>query len=150
MNPYARIRRIVEAYHLQRDLEAIRKSTYAYVAPRKFKEKNYNIEPWPRGVGRFPSTKHRCVFLYALLDVSSYDRQCKNCGAQVKDITSHGLEECTTLKHQRIIFEQMMKFYEAPKELDLSNKAQVLREALIKKCLLKVVCNFLLIIWKWE
>ena len=136
--------------HLQNDLEELRRSTWAYAMLRQFKEKNYNIEPWLRGVGRFPSTKHRCVFLYALLDVSSYDRQCKNCGAQVKDITSHGLEECTTLKHQRIIFQQMMKFYDAPRELNIRSKAQVLREALEKKCLLKVVCNFLLDIWKWE
>ena len=54
------------------------------------------------------------------------------------------------LKNERTIFELMMKFYDAPKELDIRSKIQVLREALVKKCLLKVVCNFLLIIWKWE
>ena len=150
VNPYARIRRIVEAYHLQEDLEVIRGSTCAYAALRQFKEKKYNIEPRLRGVGRFQSTKHRRVFLYAMLDVSSYDRQCQNCGAHVKDITSHGLQGCPMLKHQRTLFEQMMKFYDAPRELNIRSKAQVLREALEKKCLLKVVCNFLLVIWKWK
>ena len=150
VNPYARIRRIVEAYHLQKDLEALRRCTCAYAALRQFKEKQYNIEPRLRGVGRFQSTKHRRVFLYAMLDVSSYDRECQNCGAQVQDITSHGLQGCPLLKHKRSLFEQKMKFYDAPRELDIRNKAQVLREALEKKCLLKVVCNFLLVIWKWE
>ena len=150
VNPYARIRRIVEGYHLQEDLEVIRRSTCAYAALRQFKEKKYNIEPRLRGVGRFQSTKHRRVFLYAMLDVSSYDRQCQNCGAHVKDITSHGLQWCPKIKKERKIFELMMKFYDAPKELNTRSKIQVMREALVKKCLLKVVCNFLLIIWKWE
>ena len=150
VNPYARIRRIVEAYHLQSDLGVLRGSTCAYATIRLFKDKKYNIEPWLRGLGRFPSTKHRSVFLYAMLDVSSYDRLCQNCGAKVKDITSHGLQGCPMLKNERTIFALMMKFYDAPKDLDIGSKIQVLREALVKKCLLKVVCNFLLIIWKWE
>ena len=39
VNPYARIRRIVEAYHLQEDLEVLRRSTCAYAALIQFKEK---------------------------------------------------------------------------------------------------------------
>ena len=139
VNPYAQIRTIVEAYHLQSDLGVLRRSTCAYASIRLFKDKAYNIEPWLRGVGRFPSTKHRSVFLYAMLEVSSYDRQCQNCGAKVKDITSHGLQCCPTLKKERTKFELMMKFYEAPKELDIRSMAQAFSEALDKKCLLKVV-----------
>ena len=61
-------------------------------------------------MGRFASTKHRRVFLYALLDEANYYRQRKNCWAIiVKDITSHGLKECPRVDHQREIFEVTMR-----------------------------------------
>ena len=66
------------------------------------------------------------------------------------DITSHGLAECTSLRHQRKVFCMMMKFYNAPKNIDLSNKLEVFLLALSKKCYLKVFCRFLLGIWGRE
>ena len=101
-------------------------------------------------MGRFASTRHRQVFLYTMLDVANYDRQCGNCGTTVKDITSHGLQNCPKVKHQREIFKITMKLYDAPKDLDMMNKSHLMKEALVKKSLLKVVCEFLLIIWNWD
>ena len=90
------------------------------------------------------------MFLHSLLDVDNYERQCGNCGATVKDLTSHGLQECPMVKHQRRIFAITMRLYNVPETLDMRNKSQVMKEALVKKSLLKVVCDFLLIIWNWE
>ena len=150
INPLARIKRIVEQHHLKRDLGILQRSNCAYNALKPFKMKKYTFEPRLSGMGRFPSTKHRRMFLYALLDVANYQRLCQNCGASVKDITRHGLQACPRVEHQRKIYEISMKFYNAPKELNIRCKEEVMREALEKKSLLRVVCNFLLIIWKWE
>ena len=78
------------------------------------------------------------------------ERQCGNCGATVKDITSHGLQECPKVTHQRDIFKITMRLYNAPKKLDMKCKIQVMKEALVKKSLMKVLCNFLVIIWNWD
>ena len=150
VNPLARIKRIVQAHQLRLDLEKLRRSNCAYSTLRIFKDKKYTLEPWLQGMGRFASTRHRRMFLYALLDVANYDRQCGNCGATDKDITSHGLQECPRVEHQREIFHITMKLYNAPKELDMTCKSQVMKEALVKKCLLRVVCDFLIIIWNWD
>ena len=150
INPLARIKRIVEAHQLQIDLGILRRSNCVYSALRIFNEKKYMLEPWLNGMGRFASTRHRQVFLYTMLDVANYDRQCGNCGTIVKDITSHGLQNCPKVTHQREIFVITMRLYNAPKELDMTNKSQVMKEALVKKSLLKVVCDFLFIIWNWE
>ena len=149
-NPLARIKRIVEAHHLNIDLAILRRSNCAYSSLRIFKEKRYTLEPWLLAIGRFPSSKHRRVFMYTLQDVSTYDRTCKHCGAKVRDMTSHGLQTCLKMLQQRGILELSFKLYNAPLEVDTSSKKQLLSAALSKKSLLKVVCDFLLIIWKWE
>ena len=150
VNPYERIKRLVEDYHLKKDLEVLHRTNCAYSTLRIFKDTKYMLEPWLRGIGRFQSTKHRRVFLHALLDVASYDRKCGNCGTTVTDITTHGLKECTRVTHKREIFNMTMKLYNATEGLDTTNRVQVLKEALVKKSLLRVVCDFLLIIWNWE
>lgn len=114
INPLARIRRIVEAHHLQLDLETLRRSNTAYSTMRVFKEKRYTLKPWLQGMGRFASTKHRRIFLHAMLDVCNYDRPCENCGATVQDITTHGLQACPTVEHQRKILIIKMKLYIVP------------------------------------
>ena len=136
VNPFARIKRMVEEYHLKKDLEVLRRTNCAYSVLRIFKDKKYMLEPWLRGIGRFPSTKHRRVFLHALLDVASYERKCGNCGTTVKDLTTHGLKECPRVTHKREIFKITMKFYNATEGLDTTNRVQVLEEALVKKSLL--------------
>ena len=82
-----------------------------------------------------------------MLADSSYDRKCSHCSKQVKDTTSHGMADCTSLRHQRKLFCMMMKFYDAPGNIDLSKKKEVFTLALSKKCFLKVFCRFLLVIW---
>ena len=150
VNPLKRIKRIVQAYQIQLDLERLRRSNCAYSKLRIFKDKRYTLEPWLQEVGRFASTKHRGVFLYALLDEANYDRQCKNCGRLVKDITTHGLNECSEVEHQREIFEKTMRLYNAPADMNMKCKLHVMKEALVKKSLLRVLCDFLLIVWKWD
>ena len=68
----------------------------------------------------------------------------------VKDVVKHGLQECPELTGQRRIFRIVMRFYNAPKELDFKNKVAVFEAALGKKSILKVVCDFLLKIWAWK
>ena len=56
VNPLNRIKRIVEAHHLQLDLEILRQSNCAYSTLRIFKDKRYTLETWLQGMGRFAST----------------------------------------------------------------------------------------------
>ena len=88
------------------------------------------------------------MFLHAMVDVARYDRQFGNCGAKVKDLTSHGLQKCPMVEHLCRIFEITMGLYNAPDELDMRNKSQVMREALVKKSLLNAV--FLVVLSNWE
>ena len=57
------------------------------------------------------------------------------------------MAECTGLRNQRKVFCLMMKFYDGPKNIDLSNKREVFTLAFSKKCFLKVFCRLLLAIW---
>ena len=147
VNPLARIKKMVEAYHLKKDIETAQKSTCAYTAMKIFKEKRYSFESWLKQVGRFHSTAHRRTFLYSLLDVSNFNRVCCKCGAQVRDMVKHGLNDCPGLLSQKSIFILLMKFYNAPRDIDFTKKVEVFKAALRKRSLLKVVCNFLLKIW---
>ena len=52
--------------------------------------------------------------------------------------------------HRIRLFVTTMKLYNAPVDLAMGNKSQVMRETLAKKSLLKVVCEFLLVICNWE
>ena len=88
------------------------------------------------------------MFLHAMVDVARYDRQFVNCGAKVKYLTSHGLQKCPMVEHLCRIFEITMGLCNAPDELDMRNKSQVMREALVKKSLLNAV--FLVVLSNWE
>ena len=94
INPLERIKRVVEAYHIERDLAKARETNCVYTNLKIFERKKYIFEPWLQRVGRFPSARDRQVFLYALLDVPAFDRNCPNCGDGVKDVTRHALQEC--------------------------------------------------------
>ena len=150
VNPFTMIRRLVEEYHFKRDLQTAQETNCAYTALKSLKGKTYRFESWLKQIGRFPSTTHRQTFLYSLLDVSNYERVCRNCGSTVTDVVNHGLSNCPGLQSQRRIFRTMMTFYNAPPELKLQKKTDVFEVALRKKSLLKVVCNFLLQIWNWK
>ena len=146
-SPHPRIKRVVVAYHLQKDKEIARNTKSVYTGLINYKSKRYVLDPTLTWLGRFESSRHRSTFLYALLDNSSYNRKCVHCSEEVKDITSHGMVDCTSLNHQRRVFCLMMKFYDAPKNIDLSNKEVVFSLALSKTCFMKVFCKFLLAIW---
>ena len=151
VNPLARIKRMVESYHLQKDLETARNSTCLYATLKIFKNKKYIFEPWLKHIGRFHSTDHRRTFLYSILDASNFNRTCRNCGSTtIRDMIHHGLTDCPGLHSQKRIFQMLMNFYNAPRDIDLTKKTEVFRAAMRKKCLLKVVCNFLLQIWNRE
>ena len=112
--------------------------------------KKYQLDERLTEVGRFHSTEHRKLFLYVLLDTARYERSCKNCGKKVKDLTEHGLKECIRVKQQRRLYILNMKFYDAPEEAKLLNKRVAIRTALIKKCHMKALCDFLIVIWNWS
>ena len=150
INPLARIKRIVEQHNLKKDIDIARSTDCAYSRLKIFKEERYTIEPWLKSIGRFSSATDRQVFLYALLDVSTFDRECQNCAETVKDITTHGLQNCYGVQKQRKIFINMMEFYDLPGDIDLKCKLAVFRAALLKKCWLKVWCEFLSKIWNWH
>ena len=150
VNPFTMIKKTVETYHLKKDIEAAQNSTCAYTALKVFEQKRYNFEQWLLEIGRFPSTKHRQVFLYSILDVSNYERVCRNCGSKETDIMKHGLTDCKGLGNQKRRFRVLLKFYNAPEDLDFLSKTEVFRAALGKKSLMKVVCDFLITIWDWN
>ena len=146
-NPLSMIKRVVETYHLQKDRAVARETNCIYTGLINYKAKRYEMDSRLRMLGLFESSKYRSTFIYALLDNSSYVRKCPHCTKEVKDMTSHGMAECTGLRNQRKVFCLMMKFYDGPKNIDLSNKREVFPLALSKKCFLKVFCRFLLAIW---
>ena len=65
-----------------------------------------------------------------------------------KDITKHGMADCSKLVHQRKLFRMMMNFYNVTKEVDLTKKEAVFHLALSKKCFMNEFCKLLVIIWK--
>ena len=146
-NPNSMIKRVVESYYLQKDRAVARTTNSVYTGLINYKATRYEIDARLSCLGTFESTQHRSTFIYALLDNSSCDRNCSHCSNVAPNITSHGLAECTSLRHSRKVFCMMMKFYEVPLNIDLSKKEGVFTLALSKKCLLKVFCRFLLRIW---
>ena len=135
VNPLSRIRKVVEAYHLNRDMEEAKKANCIYRKAMKLKMKKYMFEERLKEPGRFKSTVHRKAFLYAWLDTAKYERECKNCGKQLKDIVRHGLEKCKRVEHHRKVYILKMQFYEAPERLNLLNKTDVFEAAMVKNIL---------------
>ena len=74
----------------------------------------------------------------------------KHCGEMAKDITNHGMADCSKLAHQRKLFQMTMNFYDATKEVDLTKKEAVFPLALSKKCFMNEFCKLLVIIWKTD
>ena len=112
-----------------------------------FSEKKFKLDGRLKGIGRFQTTEHRSVFLYAFLGNCNYDRECGHCGRKVKDLTKHGMEYCKGVEQERKFFSKMMKLYDAPATINLRDKTDVFKLAFTKTCFLKVFCRFLLIIW---
>ena len=98
-------------------------------------------------IGRFKNTNHRRVFMYTILNAANYEKECENCGMKVKDLTKHGMEECKAVEHHRMVYKLRMKLYNAPEKLNLLNKNEAIKAAIKKNSFMKVVCDFLLVIW---
>ena len=114
------------------------------------KEKKHTFDERLKEPGRFQNTEHRRVFIYTWLDTAKYVRECKNCGEQVEDLVQHGLENCKKLENHRKFYILRMKLYDVPQRVKLLEKKEVLEAALAKKSLMKVLCEFLIEIWKWN
>ena len=114
-------------------MEAARKVNCIYRIPLMSKPKVYKFDERLVKLGRFQNPAHRRVFLYTWLDTANYERGCKNCGNQVKDIVKHGLEDCKQMEHHRKVYVLRMKLYDVPQELNLLDKTEVCEAALAKK-----------------
>ena len=147
MNPLERIRKIVEIYHWKKDVEAARKSKCTYIKISSFKDEEYKIDERLKEFGRFTNTNHRRLFLYAMLETDKYEKECKNCGEKVTNLSKHGMEECQGVEHDRKVFKLRMRLYNAQVSKMNISKTEVFDAALKKKCLMKVLCDFLSVIW---
>ena len=65
VNPLTRIRKLVEEYHLKKDLEAEKKVNCIYRRPAGCKDKKYIFDERLKQPGRFQNTEHRRVFIYS-------------------------------------------------------------------------------------
>ena len=66
------------------------------------------------------------------------------------DMTQHGLENCKMINQSRRTFLLKMKLYNIPPSINLGNKIEVFKEALGNNSYLKALCEFLLVIVKWN
>ena len=148
VNPLVRIKKIVEMHQMKKDVEVARKVKCVYTEMTVFNEKKYTFEERLKRMGQFKNTEHRRVFIYAMLETPSYEKDCKNCGKKVKDMTRHGMEECEKMEHHRKVYKMRMAFYNAKQTMKLLNKVEAFRAAFKKKSFMKVLCDFLIVIWK--
>ena len=113
------------------------------------KAKEYQFEERLTKLGLFQNTDHRCVFLQAILESDKYEKECRNCGQRVTNFTKHGMEECKAVDHQRTVCKLRMKLYNASDKSILLKDDEVFNEAMSSKSVMKVVCDFLIVIWNW-
>ena len=57
------------------------------------------------------------------------------------------MEECQGVEYHRKVFKLRMRLYNAPISKMKISKTEVFDAALKKKCLMKVLCDFLSVIW---
>ena len=144
-----RIRNIVEDYHLKNDEEAARRVNCIYTRITVLKAKKYEIDERLKKLGIFQNTVHRSVFLHALLESNKYEKDCRNCEQRVRNFTKHGMEECKAVDQQRTLFRLRMKFYNASEKPNWLKLDEIFNEAMSRRCVMKVVCEFLIVIWNW-
>ena len=65
-------------------------------------------------------------------------------------MVQHGFKECKQLEQHRRLYKLKMKLYDAPKRLNLLDKMDAFEEAMINSSLMKVLCEFLIVIWRWN
>ena len=159
INPYTRIKKIVEAFYYIRDIERARKARCGYTSltvfanlrslqPKDSPREMYTLDTRLKEIGRFRNSEHRRLFLYAFLDTGAYIKECKHCGEGTKDTVAHSLKKCVALKDQRNVFKTTMTFYNTPTTANLEDKVTVFSLALSKKYFMKTFCEFLEVVRK--
>ena len=153
VNPYIMIKRMVQTYHYDKDVEKARRTTCQYTSLTDFTSggpllpkthsENYKFDDRFRKIGQFKDSKHRRLFLYAFLDTGGYEKKCNHCGDSIRDLTDHALTECRALVQLRYRFKLLMKFYDAPASTSFKNKDNVFALALTKYCFMKALTEFL-------
>ena len=138
----------METYYLKRDIEVVKKTECSYNKIAIIKAKRYTFDESLKEMGKFTNTEHRRVFIYAMLESNKFEKECNMCGVKVKDWTKHGIEECAGVEKERKVFKLRMKLYNVDRKVKLLNKTEVLKAALMKRSLMKVVCEFLLVLRK--
>ena len=129
-------------------MEILKKAECSFYKITNLKAKRYAFDESLKEMGRFLNTEHRRTFIYAMLESNKFEKECSNCGAKVKDLTKHGIEQCTGVEKERKVFNLRMNLYNADREVNLLNKTDVVRAALTKRSLMKVVCEYLIALWK--
>ena len=85
-----------------------------------------------------------------MLETDKYEKECGNCGLKTTDMTKHGMEECKAVEKERMRYKLRMKLYDASQKTSGLNKNGAFIEAMRKKCVMKVLCDFLIVIWNWS
>ena len=158
VNPFTRIKRIVENYHFEKDIQRARTATCPYTSLTIFdwsgspffpgnKRQLYRFDARLTKIGQLSNSEHRRLFLYALLDTGGYERQCRHCGKGTQDLTDHCIKECNALEHARQRFKLMMLFYNAPVATNLKHKDNAFSLAFSEKYFMKAWCEFLKDVW---
>ena len=153
VNTYIMIKRMVQTYHYDKDVEKARRTTCQYTSLTDFTSvgpllpkthsENYKFDDRFRKIGQFKDSKHRRLFLYAFLDTGAYEKKCNHCGDSIRDLTDHALTECWALVQLRYRFQLLMKFYDAPASTSFKNEDNVFALALTKYCFMKALTEFL-------
>ena len=81
-----------------------------------------------------------------MLETDKCEKECGNCGVKTMDVTKHGMEECKALEKERMRYKLRMKLYDASEKTNVLNKNAAFNEAMRKNCVMKVLCEFLIVI----
>ena len=133
-NPLNTIRRVVEAHYLKADFEKCVNIpclfTSLLFSPEKLRIKKYKLAPFFNYLGAFPNTTARNQFIFAMLDRCNFERRCLKCGKSFNDILAHMLKDCKGTLLFRSRLKAKLVFFNAPRNIDVSNKTHLFRLAL--------------------
>ena len=65
------------------------------------------------------------------------------------NFTKHGMVECKAVEQQRIVYKLRMKIYKEVDKTNLSKIDDIIKAAMRSKSVMKVLCDFLIVIWNW-
>ena len=148
-NPLMTIKRLIVAHYLEKDIVKFQTSQtmfgMLFPLPNSDPQKSYRIIPFINQLGSFPNTICRRHFIFALLDNCSIDRVCPKCKGLFKDVLQHTLDNCPKAAHLRQLLKYKLRFYNAPKNVNIADKLHLFQLATYgKRVFKKVVCEYLL------